>query len=60
MSAWYCLITYVQKDIKRGNEFVTKAALNLACKYYDNNKSKQKDVRQVLPIDFERTAKTTR
>ena len=30
MCAWRCLIIYMQGDIKRGTEFVTKVTLNLA------------------------------
>ena len=34
---WRCLAIYRQKDIKRGTEFVTRAALNLACEYYSDD-----------------------
>ena len=40
MCVWRFLAIYKHKDIKRGTEFVTKAALILACEYYVDNKLK--------------------
>ena len=31
---------YMQRDIKRGTRFITKAVLKLACEYYGGNKLK--------------------
>ena len=45
LCVWRCLAIYKHKDIKRGPEFVTKAALDLAREYYGDNKLKQKDAR---------------
>ena len=50
---WRCLAIRKQKDIKRGTEFITKAALNLAREYYGDNKLKRKDVRPTKLVDFE-------
>ena len=57
MCAWRCLAVYKRKDIKRGTEFVTKAALNLARDYYGDNKLKRKDVTPTKLVDFEGIAK---
>ena len=57
MCVWRCLAIYKRKDIKRGTEFVTKAALNLAREYYGDNKLKRKDVRPTKLVDFEGIAK---
>ena len=54
---WRCLAIHKRKDIKRGTEFVTKAALNLAHKYYGDTKLKRKDVRPTKHVDFECIAK---
>ena len=53
LCVWRCLVIYKQKDIKRGREFVTRAALNLACDYYGDQKLKKKDVRPTKLVDFE-------
>ena len=45
MCVWLFLAIYKRKDVKRGTEFVTIAALNLAREYYGNSKLKRKDVR---------------
>ena len=34
----------MRRDIKRGTEFVIKAAVNLTREYYGDNKLKRKDV----------------
>ena len=57
MCAWRCLAVYKRKDIKRGTEFVKKAALNLARDYYGDNKLKRKDVRPTKLVDSEGIAK---
>ena len=57
MCAWRCLAIYKPKDIKRGTEFVTKAALNLAREYYGDNKLRQKDVWAIKTDNFEGIAK---
>ena len=51
MCVWRCLAVYKHKDIKRGTEFVTEAALNFACEYGDNKL--KKDVRPTKLVDFE-------
>ena len=53
MCVWHCLAIYRRKDIKRGTEFVTKAALNFAREYYGDNKLKRKDVRPAKLVEFE-------
>ena len=57
LCVWRCLAIYKQKDIKRGTEFVTRAALNLACEYYDHNNLKKRDVRPTSLVNFEGIAK---
>ena len=51
MCVWHCLAVYKYKDIKRGTEFVTEAALNFACEYGDNKL--KNDVRPTKLVDFE-------
>ena len=57
MFVWRCLAIYKRKDIKRGTEFVTKAALDLAREYYGDNKLKRRDVRPTKLVDFEGIAR---
>ena len=57
LCVWRCLAIYKRKDIQRGPEFVTRTALNLACKYHGDNKLKKGDVRLTRLVDFEGTAK---
>ena len=57
LCVWRCLAIYKRKDIKRGTEFVTKAALDLAREYYGDNKLKRKAVRPTKLVDFEGIAK---
>ena len=57
LCVWRCLAIYTRKDVKRGSEFVTKEALNLAREFYSNNKLKRKDVRATRLEDFEGIAK---
>ena len=40
MCVWRCLAVYMPRDIKRGTNFATKAALNLVREYYGDNKLK--------------------
>ena len=54
---WRYIVIYKRKDIQRGTEFVTRAALNLTREYYGHNKLKQKDVRPTKLVDFEGIAK---
>lgn len=42
MSAWCCLSIYMQKNLERGTECGTKAALNLAREHYGDSKLKQR------------------
>ena len=51
--AWRCLAICKLKDIERSTEFVTKAALNLVCEYYGDNKLKRNDVRPTKLVGFE-------
>ena len=57
LCVWRCLAICKQKDIKRGTEFVTRAALNLACEYYGDNNLKKRYVRPTRLVDFEGIAK---
>ena len=57
MCVWCCLAIYKRQDIKRGTEFVTKAALDLAREYYGDNKLKRKDVKPTKLVDFEGIAR---
>ena len=57
LCVWRCLAIYTRRDIKRGSEFVTKEALNLAREFYSDNKLKRKDVRATKLVDFEGIAK---
>ena len=53
LCVWRCFAIYKQKDIKKGTEFVTRAALNLACEYYGDDNLKKRDVRPTRLLDFE-------
>ena len=57
LCVWRCLAIYSRRDVKRGSEFVTKEALNLAREFYSDNKLKRKDVRATRLEDFEGIAK---
>ena len=57
MCVWRCLGIYKRQDIKRGTEFVSKAAVDLAREYYGGNKLKRKDVRPTKLVDFEGIAR---
>ena len=57
LCVWRCLAIYTRRDVKRGSEFVTKEALNLAREFYSDNKLKRKDVRATKLVDFEGIAK---
>ena len=52
-----CLALYKRKDVSRGAGRSTKEALNLARKFYSDNKLKRKDVRATKLVDFEGIAK---
>ena len=57
LCVWRCLAIYTRRDVKRGSEFVTNEALNLAREFYSDNKLKRKDVRATKLVDFEDNAK---
>ena len=57
LCVWRCLAICKRKDIKRGTEFVTRAALNLACEYYGDNNLKKRYVRPTRLVDFGGIAK---
>jgi len=57
LCVWRCLAIYTRRDVYRSAEFLTKEALNLARKYYENDKLKRKDVQVTKLVDFEGIAK---
>ena len=57
LCVWRCLALYKRKDVKRGAERSTKAALNLAREFYSDKKLKRQDVRATKLVDFEGIAK---
>ena len=57
MCAWRRIAIYMQGDIKKGTELISKTALNLAREYYVNNKLKRKDVSPTKLVEFEGIAK---
>ena len=56
LCVWRCLAIYKRHDrgetnqVQKGN---CEAALNLACEYYGDDKSKKKDMRPTKLVDFE-------
>ena len=52
LCTWRCFAIYKQKYLKKGAEFVARAALDLAYEYYCDNKLKRKDVRPTKRVDF--------
>ena len=52
-----CLAIYKRKYIQGVTEFVTRAALDLASEYYDDDKLKRKDLRPTKLVGFEGIAR---
>ena len=60
LCVWKCLAIYKRHARSETNQVSKrncKAALNIACEYYDDNKLKRKDVRPTRLIDFEGIAR---
>ena len=56
LCVWSCLAIYKRHDRGETNQVQKRnceAALNLACEYYGDDKSKKKDMRPTKHVDFE-------
>ena len=56
LCVWRCLAIYTRRDMERGTEYLTAAALKLARSYYENGKLKRIDVKPTKLVDFEKIA----
>ena len=56
LCVWRCLVIYKRHDRGETNQVQKRnceAALNLACEYYGDDKSKKQDMRPTKLVDFE-------